>query len=121
MLEQYPGFLASHKLAVGLFIAQLALRPLVRHYDLKPDEEDLAGWVRRYKHLPNVLKGAVDGVLLTVNSALGEWYLESVALPRLTGEPLSQLFGVVMIFIGAGIGLSIGKAVTERDYNWFQE
>lgn len=121
MLESYITLLASHTLAVGLFLAQLALRPLVRYFDLKPDEQDLTGWVQRYKHLPKFWKGLLDGVLLTVNSALGEWYIQTIAIPRLTGDFPSQVFGLFMLFVGAGIGVSMGKALTEDGYTWYSE
>lgn len=120
MIEATLALLTEHWIATLVFAVQLAIRPVVKHFGLQPDADDLRPWVRRYRNLPSGRRGLVDGVLLTINSLFAEWYIQTLVVPRLTGGIASQLFGTASILVGIGIGLSIGKAMTESDYSWYK-
>lgn len=120
MLEEYISFFAAHKIAAVVFVLQLGIRPVWKYFDLNPSENDRAAWVDRYKALPNVLKGILDGVVLTANSLMAEWWILNVAMPGLSGSPASVLAVLFQSAIGIGLGLSMGKALTETDYSWYK-
>lgn len=121
MIEHYLNFISQHKIAAAALVVQLVINPISDYLGLRPDKDELVGWVQRYKELPKLLKGSIDGTLLAMNSLIIEWYIQTFAIPRFTGGFVSVLSGLVMIFVGGGLGVSMGKALTERDYSWFNE
>lgn len=120
MFELYLAFFAAHKIAAVFFILQLAMRPVWKYFDLQPSEDERAGWVNRYKELPGVARGFITTTVLSGNSLMAEWWLLNIAVPGVTGGPIAVLATLLQAAVGIGLGLSVGKALTERDYSWVE-
>lgn len=119
MIEYYIEFYASHKIAVAFIILQLAIRPVVTWAGYTVPVEKRAGWVDRYKSAPKMVQGVIDGILLATSSFMGEWWVKSMVLPAIDAGGWAIVVTATQSVIGTGIGLSIGKAITETDYTWF--
>lgn len=123
MIDYYIDFLTAHWIAVCVFVSQLAIRLVVRHFNLRPDEQDLKPWVQRYRNLPEFWWSVTDKILLTTTSLVTEWWILEVILPMylpmVNGGVYAQMFTLAWMAMIIGIGLSIGKATFETDYQWY--
>lgn len=91
-----------------------------RHLNSGVDDDAATRYVRWYRNLGPVGQACCDALLLGIGAFWVKLYVDGVLVPRLAAGPIQATILVVFSLFGVGLGLSAGKAVTERDYDMFR-
>lgn len=106
-------------LAAGVSTAVVVAVWLARTLFPEPDEERMYDWLVRLRNAGPVVRGSVQGMMLAVVWVSFYHSLVGVIIPGLAGGLLSALGTAVYVFVGIGLGLSIGRHLTREDFSAF--
>lgn len=99
-------------------ISLLALAEVFGRATPNQPEDKLYPYARYLKHHDKT-RWILKGIAAAIMGLIAEWYAFTLLLPAIESGPLSAAVIGVQTLVGAGLGLSIGKALVEIDYSFY--
>lgn len=107
-------------IALGFGTLTLAVYLSGKPGDRRVADKDATDVVRWIRSRSSAEQGLLLGVLAALVGFVGELAITEHILPALAGGPVPLAQAVVSVVIGAGLGLSVARHVTHRDYRCVQ-